>query len=72
MTPLPRLRELRQRAFLTQKALADMTGVSSATINRIELGRQPARYVTARKLALALGVSPGELAASSSNGVEES
>ena len=57
----PRLRELRERAFLTQAELAEKSGVSEGTINRIELGRHSPRISTIRRLAQALGVSPEEL-----------
>lgn len=61
MVPMPRLRELRQKAYLSQENLAKKSGVSEATINRLEQGLQLARYVTVRKLAEALGVVPDEL-----------
>jgi transcriptional regulator with XRE-family HTH domain len=61
MIPLPRLRELRQRAYMSQENLAQKAGVSEATINRLEKGLQLARYVTVRKLAEALGVVPDDL-----------
>ncbi len=60
---LPRLRECRERAFLTQADLAKKSGVAETTINRIENGRHGARISTARKLASALGVTPQELIA---------
>jgi transcriptional regulator with XRE-family HTH domain len=59
--PLTRLREVRKQAFLSQEALSKASGVSEATINRLENGVQLARYVTTRKLAEALRVKPGEL-----------
>src|SRR4030095_1336632 len=55
---LTRLRELRERAFLTQRELAAKSGIAHATVNRIELGRQEARIGTGRKLARGLGVEP--------------
>lgn len=58
---LPRLRELRQAAFLTQEQLAEQSGVSRFTIRRIE-GGEPARFGTLHKLAAALRVAPAELA----------
>ena len=61
MIPLTRLRDVRQRAFLSQEALAKKSGVAEATINRLERGTQLARYVTIRKLAEALGVAPDAL-----------
>jgi transcriptional regulator with XRE-family HTH domain len=58
---LTRLRELRQRAFLTQVELGEKAGISEATINRLEQGKHDARISTVRKLAEVLGVSPAEL-----------
>ena len=58
---LPRLREWRERAFLTQQELGEKAGVAEVTINRLEQGRVGARFSTARKLAAALGVEPGDL-----------
>jgi transcriptional regulator with XRE-family HTH domain len=60
---LPRLREVRLRKLLTQEELATRSGVSSATISLLELGNRTAAVSTARKLAAALGVDPGELMA---------
>jgi len=59
---LPRLRQLRERAFLTQAELAAKSGVAEVTINRIEQGRHSPRFSTIRRLADAFGVSPEELA----------
>jgi transcriptional regulator with XRE-family HTH domain len=56
-----RLRELRDRAALSQEDLAQRSGVSRATIADLEAGKRPARPSTRRKLAKALGVSPHEL-----------
>jgi transcriptional regulator with XRE-family HTH domain len=58
---IPRLRELRERALLTQADLAAKSGVSEVTINRVERGRHEPRISTARKLAEALGAKPAEL-----------
>ncbi len=58
---VPRLKELRQRAFLTQAELAEKSGIAETTINRLENERHGARVSTIRKLALSLGVSPHEL-----------
>jgi transcriptional regulator with XRE-family HTH domain len=55
------LRGLRQDRALSQRDLAEASGVTLSTINRLELGRQSAYPVTVRKLAAALGVSPREL-----------
>jgi transcriptional regulator with XRE-family HTH domain len=50
------LAELRDRADLTQMALAARSGVSLRTIQNIEGGALP-KIATARRLAAALGVS---------------
>jgi transcriptional regulator with XRE-family HTH domain len=52
---------VRERLFVTQEELAERTGVSRATISRIESGQQRPRISTIRKLAAALGVSPETL-----------
>jgi transcriptional regulator with XRE-family HTH domain len=57
----PRLRELRERAALSQEDLAGKSGVSRATIADLEGDKRPARPSTRRKLAEALGVRPDEL-----------
>ena len=46
---------------LTLRALAERSGVSYDTINKLELGQRPARLSTIRKLADTLGVEPREL-----------
>ena len=56
-----RLRELRVWRALSLRALAQRSGVAFDTINKLELGHRPARLVTIRKLAEALGVEPKEL-----------
>ena len=56
-----RLRELRVQQALSLRALAERSGVAFDTINKLELGYRPARLVTIRKLADALGVEPKEL-----------
>jgi transcriptional regulator with XRE-family HTH domain len=56
-----RLRQLRVERALSLRALADRSGVAFDTINKLELGHRPARLVTIRKLAEALGVEPREL-----------
>ena len=58
---VPRLRECRERAFLTQAELAEKSGVAETTINRLKNGHHGARISTVRKLAEALGVAPAEL-----------
>jgi len=56
-----RLRELRERKFLTQDELAERTGMTRANISRLENGLQRPRISTVRKLATALGVEPDDL-----------
>ena len=61
MLKTPRLRELRERAALSQEDLAKKSGVSRATIADLEADKRPARPSTRRKLAEALRVAPHEL-----------
>ena len=61
MLKTPRLRELRERAALSQEDLAKKAGVARATIADLEANKRPARPSTRRKLAEALGVDPKEL-----------
>jgi XRE family transcriptional regulator, regulator of sulfur utilization len=56
-----RLRQLRVERALTLRALAERSGVSYDTINKLELGQRPARLSTIRKLADTLGVEPRKL-----------
>ena len=56
-----RLRQLRVEQALTLRALAERSGVSYDTINKVELGQRPARLSTIRKLADTLSVEPREL-----------
>jgi transcriptional regulator with XRE-family HTH domain len=51
---------IRRQQALTQQELADRSGVSVTTINRLERG-YTARPQTVRKLAEALGVAPSAL-----------
>ena len=57
---VPRLRELRLSAVLTQVALAAKAGVAEPTVVAAERGKQ-VRISTVRKLAAALGVAPQDL-----------
>ena len=56
-----RLQELRVEQALSLRALAERSGVTYDTINKLELGRRPAHASTIRKLADALCVEPREL-----------
>lgn len=56
-----RLRQLRVERALSLRALGERSGATFATINNLENGNRPARLVTIRKLAEALGVEPKEL-----------
>lgn len=46
---------------MTQKQLGELVGVSPATINRIELGKQSIKLDTLRKIAEILEVTVNEL-----------
>ncbi len=59
------LREARHRRLLTQLELANLVGMTTATISRIETGATKARISTVRRLAEALDVDPAELTRSS-------
>ena len=56
-----KLREVRERLFVTQADLAQRTGIAEATISRIENGAQRPRISTVRKIAEALNVAPEDL-----------
>ena len=56
-----RLREFRERRFLTQQDLADKIGTTKANISLLESGSQQPRPSTIKRLAEALGVEPDEL-----------
>jgi DNA-binding XRE family transcriptional regulator len=63
-----RLRELRDKASLSQEELAELAGVSRTTIAELELGKRTPHPKTRRKLAVALGVAPSELMDSETGG----
>jgi transcriptional regulator with XRE-family HTH domain len=63
-----RLRELRDKASLSQEELAERSGVSRTTITDLELGKRKPHPKTRRKLAEALGVEPAELMDSEAGG----
>lgn len=56
-----RVKELRARRGLSQEQLADTSGLSLRTIQRIENGETVSRGDTLRRLAIALQVSPDEI-----------
>jgi len=56
-----RLRDLRKRSLLTQRELADKSGVGVTTIIRIERNQVEPHGRTIRRLAEALGIAPEEL-----------
>jgi transcriptional regulator with XRE-family HTH domain len=56
-----RLKDLRFRAGLTQQELADRAGVTQTTVARIERNAVQPEVTTIRKLAQALGKTPGDL-----------
>jgi len=51
-----RLRELREKAGLSQYALAALTGLSKQALSYLELGDREPGWDTVQRLALALGV----------------
>ena len=60
---LPRIesiKQIRQKIGLTQKKLANMTGVSTSMINQIESGRSQPSYDTAKKIFENLSKLEGE------------
>ena len=57
---VPRLREFRLSAVLTQVALAAKAGVAEPTVVAAERGKT-VRISTVQKLAAALGVAPQDL-----------
>ena len=59
-----RLRKQRTRRVLTQAELAERSGVTTATVARIERDEIEPRMTTLRKLAEALEVDPAELVGS--------
>ncbi len=61
MYHLDRLKEQRKRRTLTQIELSKISGVSRATIARLEAGTHGAYRGTVSKLARALKVKPREL-----------
>src|SRR5215204_3557407 len=58
---LVNLREIRERAALSQAELAKEAGISKNALGQLERGDFNPRPVTVRKLAEALGVQPSDL-----------
>ncbi len=56
-----KLRQIRERMFVTQAELAERTGITEATISRIENRQHEPRISTVRKLAAGLGLQPDDL-----------
>jgi transcriptional regulator with XRE-family HTH domain len=56
-----KLKELRLKKYISQADLAKESGVSEATINRLEKGLHKPSFKTIRDLAKALGVEPGDI-----------
>lgn len=56
------LKELRESRFMTQRELAEKSGLGVATIARIEKSKHRPTFRTIKRLAAALGVDPSELA----------
>ncbi len=63
LVELPNLRSVRLRRLLTQRELAKIAGLTTASVNRIENGTTKARISTVRRLAQALDVDPEDLLA---------
>lgn len=56
---MPGLKELREERFMTTRELARKAHVSNRTINRMEYGIGSPYFSTIKRVADALGVSPG-------------
>jgi transcriptional regulator with XRE-family HTH domain len=56
-----RIRRLREERALNQAELAEMTGITTVHLGRIERGESYPRPRTRRHLAEALGVDPKDL-----------
>ena len=58
---LATLRELRERAVLTQAELARLAGVTPATVSDLEMGKRKPRPSTIRKLGKALKIRASDI-----------
>ena len=56
-----KLKELREKAKLSQKELADLAGMHYRTIGRLEAGKHKAHGSVIKVLAIVLNVKPEEL-----------
>jgi len=56
-----KLKQLRQKRFLTQEELAEMAGLTALSISRWENGKRKPRFKSIRRLAKALKVDPEEI-----------
>lgn len=61
MKPTNRIRELRKRAGLSQKDLAQLAGISQPAISQVENDTRPLTVDWMRTFARIFGVSPAEL-----------
>jgi transcriptional regulator with XRE-family HTH domain len=55
------LKTIRESSFLTQRELAELSGVTAATINRLENDLQKPTFKTIKALAKALKIDPKDL-----------
>ena len=55
------LKEIRINKVMSQADLSRKSGVTIATISRIEMGHNKPRFVTIHKFAEALGVEPNTI-----------
>ncbi len=67
---MSKLKNLREKLFLTQEELSAKSGISVRTIQRIESGSEPKGY-TLKKLALTLDIPETDLLESSTEVLEE-
>jgi len=58
---MPDLKTLRTKKALSQRDLAEKSGIAHATICRLEIGKQKPTFKTIRKLAEALGVDASDI-----------
>jgi transcriptional regulator with XRE-family HTH domain len=63
-----KLKQLREEKLLTVREMADLAGMSTNTVYRLEHGDIDARPGTVKKVARVLGVGPRELFARERSG----